>query len=544
VSVEVSNETQAGDTGWDRGPNLVGALWRYRWAVLLFSCLTATVGYVYAAAQPPAFEAVGQVAFFGPHERSLFRPEGGAPAAEIQRYLDTQADRMKSPDVLARASELVGGRLRPGQIRQIVHAESSTKILEVTVRARHDDATQAAEVVNAVTQAYQDVTVARLQDQVNASVAQLGELEADLRRRLAALSGTSSDPRVQEERNRLSAELGNLQTKAGQIRADAAVQGAGVERVDHASAPEQPVSDSPRRNAVIFGLLGFIAALIGAFWRSERVQVVESSRDAAAALDAPPLGTLASPASGTATAAAAVVMTPRSVAGREHQLIASRLTLIARESEPRAIPVTSPAEIVLVASPGKTVGKSVTALNLALAAAQDQRSVILIDLDNAGAMTNLLGAGDQQGVSNLLACSDESDAAVADYVATVDELPRVDGFRFIPLGTAASDDRDVSAAPQLQKLLARLQQEADLIILDGPPLLLAPAAMKLTVIVDGIVLVVARGSALEDLRQTWGLLEMARAPVIGYVFDRSRPPRAWRFWRKKWPSLRRSDSRA
>jgi Mrp family chromosome partitioning ATPase len=398
--------------------------------------------------------------------------------------------------------------------------------------------------VNAVIRAHQDVATAQLQAQVDASVAQLGELETELRQRLAALPPVDIDPRIREERDRLSGELGNVQTKAGQIRADAAVQGAGVERISWASAPEEPVSGSPRRTALIFGLLGFIAALIFAFWRSERVQVIENSRDVAAAVDAPQMGVVASPASGTATAAAAVVTAPRSGAGREHQLIASKLALVARGSELQAIPVTSPAEIVLVVSPKTTSGKSVTALNLALAAAQDQRSVILLDLDNAGAMTNLLGAGGKLGLSNLLECSDESDAVVADFVATVDGLPRVDGFRFIPLGTTASDDRDVSAAPQLSKLLTRLQQEADLIILDGPPMLLAPAAMKLAVIVDGIILVVARGSALEDLRQTWGVLEMARAPVIGYVFDRSRPPRPWRFWRKNWPALRRGDARA
>jgi tyrosine-protein kinase Etk/Wzc len=159
-------------------------------------------------------------------------------------------------------------------------------------------------------------------------------------------------------------------------------------------------------------------------------------------------------------------------------------------------------------------------------------------------MTNLLGADGQRGLSNLLACSNESDADVGDYVAATDTLPPVDGFRFIPLGTAVSDTRDVSAVAQLPKLLSRLQQEADLIVLDGPPLLLAPAAMKLTVIVDGIVLIVARGSALNDVRQACALLAMAKAPVMGYVFDRSRPARRWRPWGKIRFLLRRGDSLA
>ena len=78
---------------------------------------------------------------------------------------------------------------------------------------------------------------------------------------------------MQSQRDSLSDELTDLQTRAGQIRADAAVYGAGIERVDPAVAPELPVSETPRRMAAVFGLLGFIAALIGAFWRSERAQV-------------------------------------------------------------------------------------------------------------------------------------------------------------------------------------------------------------------------------------------------------------------------------
>ena len=39
-----------------------------------------------------------------------------------------------------------------------------------------------------------------------------------------------------------------------------------------------------------------------------------------------------------------------------------------------------------------------------------------------------------------------------------------------------------------------------------------------------VVLVIARGTKLDDVRQTVGLLHMAETPIIGYVFDRSRPP--------------------
>jgi succinoglycan biosynthesis transport protein ExoP len=510
-----------GNPGWESGPNLVGALWRYRWTILVIAFLSASAGYVYAHAQPPVFEAVTRIALASPYDQTLFRQERGVAWVDIDRYLNTQAELVKSPDVLARASQLLDGDLRPGHIRQQVDAETSTEILEVTVRGRSADRTQAADVVNAVAQAYRDVAEARVQADVKASVAELKRLEVDLRRRLLELPEADTDPRVQAERNSLSEELASLQTRAGQIRADAAVYGAGIDRIDEAFPPEVPASDSPRRRAAIFGLLGFIAALIGAFWRSERVQVVDNGDDAAGAVDAPLLGVLPTHPADTA-AAAPVVTAPGSSAARDHQFISSSLTLVARDSESR---------VLLVTSPEAGDAKSVTALNLALSEAQDQRTVILVDVDTSGSLTTLLGAKDQRGVSDLVGQSaGDGDFVLGDCVAAVESLPSVDGFRFVPAGNGRAYDRGIAALPQMAKLLAQLQQEADLVVVDGPPLLQSPGAMKLAAAVDAVILVVRRGTTLDDLRQARDRLDMAKAPIVGYVFDPTRQPSRWRSW--------------
>jgi Mrp family chromosome partitioning ATPase len=531
VSVGVSGEAQAvNEPGWDRGPGLVSALWRYRWVVLIVACLSAVAGFVYRAVQPAEFEAAGRVVLASPYERTLFRHELGVPFVDVDRYINMQAEQMTSPDVLAGASELLTGRLTPGQIRPHVTAEGSMTVLEITVRARFNDPAEAANVVNAVLQAYEGLSARQANAKVEAAVAQLAELEAELRERLEALDEDDASRATEAERNGLSEELADLQTKAGQIRTDAAVYGTGVDRIEPAVPPEQPVSDSPRRTAVIFGLLGFIAALIGAFWRVERVRVVDRSADAAGVVNAPLLGELSSHQARTAPGAAPVVTAPDSAAAREHQFIASRVALLGRESEP---------QVVLVTSPGKTSGRSVTALNLGLAAALDQRSVVLVDVDPAGWLTGLLNADRQPGVSDLIGRGADGDVIVSNYVAIVDELSEVDGFRFIPVGMAARDGGQTTGAPQMAKLLARLLQESNLVILDGAPLLRVPGASRLAADVDAAILVIARGTKLDDLRQTVGLLGMADTPIIGYVFDQSRPPSRWRSGNTGEPALPR-----
>jgi Mrp family chromosome partitioning ATPase len=532
---EFSGALPAPDPSWDRerGPSLVRALWRYRYMVIVVALLSAVGGYVYESRHPPVYEAAVSIVLRNPYDMTLFRQERGVAFTDPDRYLNSQADMIRSPEVAARASELLGGELRPAQIRQSITAESSTKIFQVTVRSRFDDARRAANVVNAVAEAYREVSEENVDKRVAVSVAHLRRLEADLRAHLAALPSTLEDPSVAEERDSLSAQIAAIQEKDGQIRTDAAVYPSGIDRIDLARPPETPISDSPRRRAVILGLLGFIAALVVAFWRGERVRVIDSAGDAAGAVDAPLLGVLPRHPADTGAAAAPVITAPESSAAKEHQFIASTLALVSGENETR---------VLLVTSPERGHAKSVTALNVALSAALDQRSVILVDLDASGELTSLLHADNRSGVSDLLAHSAAGDFALSDYAAPT---KAVDGFRFVPAGRTTAYGRAAAEAPQIAKVLAQLQQEADFIVVDGPPLLESPGGMKLAAAVDGVVLVVRRGTAANRLRQARALLAVASAPIVGVVFDRSRLATRWRTWHPwRGEARRRAPDRA
>jgi Mrp family chromosome partitioning ATPase len=499
------------DSDWPQGPGLTGALWRYRWAVLVVAVLSALAGYVHTVRQPPVYQSVAQVELANPYNLTLFRQERGVPFTDIDRYMNVKADLVKAPAVMTRASQLLNGRLLPGQIRQHVSAKAVPDVFKILITSQLDDPQQAAAVANAVTQAYQDVSLERVQAQVDASVAELSSLQTDLRRRLLLERNEAAGSPDQAERDALSQELAELQTAEGQIRADAAVYGAGIDRVEPALPPEAPVSDSPRRDAAVWGVLGFLAALIVAFWRSERVRTVEGEADAAAVLGVPHLGTLAAGAATTPATAAAVVSAPGSRGAVAYDFISTSLAVMERDSEPR---------VLLVTSPEQASSKSLATLNLALASAMDDREVVLADVDPAARLTRMLGADGLCGVADLIArTANDGDFALADCVATIPGLPPITGFSFVPAGSGERTVASVATSGQLSKLLARLLQESDLVFLDGPPLLQAPDAMRLAAGVDGVVLVVGRRTPVASLREASRLLATAGATVLGYVFD-------------------------
>jgi Mrp family chromosome partitioning ATPase len=495
------------------------ALWRYRYVILAVALLAAAVGYVEESRKPPVYEAVTIIKYGNPYDRTIFRNELGVPFTDTDHYLNSEADLVRSPQVMAGASRLLGGgaRFRPAAIRLSVSAESSTKLFEVTVRARRSDPVEAATVLNAVTKAYQEVAEARVRARVAKAVSQLEQLKATLQARLEDLSGQGTSPARESERNGLSGELADLETRAGQIRADAAIYGAGIDRIDEAAPPEVAVSDSPRRRAMIFGLLGFIAALVAAFWRGERVRMIESADDAGGAVGAPVLGVLPRHPTDSAPAAAPVISAPGSAPARDYEFIASTLALAARESGTR---------LVLVTSPDPNRAKSITTLNLGLSAAQDQRPVVLLDADESAAITSLLHAKGQRGLSDLAALSAAGfDCGLSE--GSVTPVDRLDTFRLVPTGTRETSGRGPAESPQMAKILAQLQQEADLIVVDGPPLRESPGGMKLAAAVDGVVLVLQRGTPLAALQQAQAMLATAKAPIVGVVFDPSRAPRRW-----------------
>jgi hypothetical protein len=125
--------------------------------------------------------------------------------------------------------------------------------------------------------------------------------------------------------------------------------------------------------------------------------------------------------------------------------------------------------------------------------------VILADVDAAGRLTDLLGASGKYGVADLIARSADGDVDIDEFVVALDELPPVDGFRFLPAGTPAGEGSGTTAIPQMGKL------------------------------------VVPRDTKVEDLRRTTELIDLAKTAPAGYIFDRSRAPGRWRQWQRRHP---------
>ena len=110
----------------DYEPSLFASLWRFKWYILAAGILAAAIGYGVSMLQGELYEAEGQLILNDP------RTSGGV-AAEIgivldpSRYVRNQAEIIESPQVAARASELLGGDPSASAIQDSTSASSEVR---------------------------------------------------------------------------------------------------------------------------------------------------------------------------------------------------------------------------------------------------------------------------------------------------------------------------------------------------------------------------------------------------------------------------------
>ena len=309
-----------------------------------------------------------------------------------------------------------------------------------------------------------------------------------------------------------------LQTRLKEAQITQAVTDVSVRVVDNAVAPTRPSTPNPPL-VLAFGAVGgllFGAAL--AFVSEQRVSAVRSRRELQSLSDMPVLGLIPTfstrhrPITFVPPVTPAVNALPKA----KRLAVASTTThaseLAADEAFTRLLlniqwAAEQPLSSLLITSPLPGDGKTTSALHLAVAAAHEQRRVLLIDADlRRGGLTEALALRDHRGLIDVLsgACT------LRECIATV-ELPR--GRRVDVLGTGSlSRETAVSSVVKTVGELLNNTGEYDLIIVDSSPINIVADAAALAPLMDAVLLVARSGEtspaaielALEQLHRAGG----------------------------------------
>jgi protein-tyrosine kinase len=166
---------------------------------------------------------------------------------------------------------------------------------------------------------------------------------------------------------------------------------------------------------------------------------------------------------------------PESPAAEQYRVLYHRLVRLAARR---------PMRIVAVTSAARGEGRTVTAANLALTAAQEGRAVVLVEADvRHPSMTKLFGLAPRAGLADVLDGAAELSQAMA---------------RVGPLSVlCAGEVRDATAAIRHARATAVMEQlraAYDLVVLDAPPALAFTDGDRLAAAADAAILVVRAGA--------------------------------------------------
>lgn len=175
-----------------------------------------------------------------------------------------------------------------------------------------------------------------------------------------------------------------------------------------------------------------------------------------------------------------------------------------------ALPDGGPRKIIVTSSV-QGEGKSTTAVNLALAIAQNGSKVLLIECDmRLPTAAEKLGIENVPGLSNVILNIAEARNAIQSFG---------NGLDVLSAGDIPPNPTELLGSDGMKRLMELMGKVYDYIILDTPPICTVMDAAILSQFCSGVVLVVRESVADRRLvNESLRRLEFAHAKILGFAY--------------------------
>jgi capsular exopolysaccharide synthesis family protein len=177
----------------------------------------------------------------------------------------------------------------------------------------------------------------------------------------------------------------------------------------------------------------------------------------------------------------------------------------------------NPVKTLVVTSAGPGEGKSTTLANLAISTAQTEKKVCLVDCDlRRPSLHRLFGIANDVGLTSMIRDETLRDAPPV-------QETQVPGLWLLPSGPLPPNPSELLGSKRMEEVIAKLKEQADMILFDTPPSTVVTDAAVLASKVDGVLLVFSAGRTKRDHAQkAKALMEKVNARLVGVVLNNVR----------------------
>lgn len=503
---------------------VISALRRRFWVVTLFALLGSLPGLTSNRSESNVWESTAVLNVQPPTRTgvNIFQVD---PDRYVQGQLSVLESEELASQVAAKITAASNEEITPAELRQIVAIEHKpeTDVVEITTTTDSDTKAQA------ISQTYADLYVAglattetdtaqktQLDTQINQLEGALGQIDLAIQAAMKPYLPTGRkqnpdpipppevvDPANVSKRQTILAELIDLKGQKNDLDLQSTLK-VNTEIVDPAPLPLEP--KPARGNFLLAGglLAGAVAGVVVALmWARFSTKVLDEV-SAGEILGSPVVSEFPHYRSLARNPLAAFQALPRSAVPTVDQLCV-RAEAMARIGEPLVVAVTGTM---------RSAGSTTLALAMAERFAAGGASVVVIDGDvRDPRVTALFNATADGGVPSVIA----SDGALTDqrgrsaFTRTMD--PAVSVLGLGPNRGSAALRRDTVPA-----VLAAARRKAEIIVVDGGPVLDLASTLQFAVLADAVVLAVPlarqKGDALLDLSRQLGPVAAKLLPVV------------------------------
>ena len=385
----------------------------------------------------------------------------------------------------------------------------------VTINALRPTAQEAADVANSFASQYIDYQVDAAADVAFETTnllikerAAVGEELSQVRAEAEGATGTELDD--------LNARIDTLVARQAELITEIALttgtevrpRAAGVVLRD-ATVPKTPAEPKPPRAAMLGGVIGLILGAVLGYGRDRLDDRIRDETRLKALLgEVPILGRI--PLDSRRQPARPVALVePRSPVSEAFRALNTNLRfLAAARAQQRTGDV---GEILVVTSALPSEGKTTVAGNLAVTAARTGLRVLLVDADlRKPSISQQFGVETPRGLAHLLAGQ-----KLKVRVDTAEP-----NLRIVGAGTVPPNPAELLASPRAATIWQQLRQQADLVIVDTPPVLSVADALEITHHADWVLLTVrSRQSREHQLLGALERLQRVGSPITGVVWS-------------------------
>lgn len=484
---------------------------QWGWLLALATLLAGLAAYLISKGMTPVYQASTTVLI---NEAPATQGADYAAVLTSERLAQTYAQLMTKEPVLEGVLDRLGLEMEMRKLKQVIDVQPVRDTTLIEVHVDDPDPQQAARLANALVAEFAEQNQAMQSSRYAASKqslqAQLTDLDAQISANNQALKDLGDAPDRQAERDRLQANQAQYrQTYAyllqsfEQVRLAEVQSTSSVIQAEPATPPLRPIRPRTLLNTLLASVVGLILATGVVLLIETMDDTIKTPEEVTRVLGLPVLGLIARHATEDGRPVSAAE--PRSPVSEAFRSLRTNIQFAS---------VDRPLACLLVTSPSPTEGKSTVAANLGIVMAQNGRQVAVIDADlRRPRIHTVLGLPNRNGISGLF---------VQKQIKLNGTLQKtsIDNLTALTAGDIPPNPAELLGSEKMFEIVAQVRTQADLVILDSPPILAVTDSVVLAPRVDGVLLVLKPDvTQMAAARQAVEQLRRAGANLLGVVLN-------------------------